>query len=168
MPDALTLIKKHQAKGVFIDTNLLVLLLVGRVNPQRIPTFKRTQNFTLHDFRLLARMLKWFGSPLIATPHVLSQLSDLTDLPGEERRAARKLFKVAVETIEERYEPARHLVKHPLFERFGLSDASVAAICERNVLVLTADLQLHVALDYSGLDALNFNHVRSLPPRIWL
>ena len=51
---------------------------------------------------------------------------------------------------------------HPLFKRFGLGDASVAAVCERKVLVLTADLQLQVALQGSGLDALNFNHVRAL------
>ena len=54
------------------------------------------------------------------------------------------------------------LVQNPTFERFGLGDASIAAVCKRNVLVLTADLQLQVALELLGLDALNFNHVRAL------
>jgi len=53
MLDAEGLLKKHKAKGVFIDTNLLVLLLVGRVNIERVRNFKRTQNFTVEDFRLL-------------------------------------------------------------------------------------------------------------------
>jgi hypothetical protein len=45
--DAKALIEKHRAKGVLVDTNLLVLLLVGAVNKQRIPRFKRTAgNFT--------------------------------------------------------------------------------------------------------------------------
>jgi hypothetical protein len=57
-------------------------------------------------------------------------------------------------------------VKHRLFERFGLGDASVAAVCERNVVVLTADLQLQIALVASGLDAINFNHVRSIGWRV--
>jgi hypothetical protein len=44
--------------------------------------FKRTQDFTIEDFDLVARLICWFGK-LIATPHVLSQVSDLTDLPGK-------------------------------------------------------------------------------------
>jgi hypothetical protein len=79
MLDALGLLHKHRAKGVFIDANLLVLLLVGRVNPGRIQTFKRTSDFAVGDFHLLESLVVWFGQPLVATPHVLSQLSDLTD-----------------------------------------------------------------------------------------
>ena len=162
MLDAEALIEKHRAKGVFVDTNLLVLLLVGLVNTERIRNFKRTQDFTIDDFHLLERLVEWFSSPLIATPHVLSQVSDLTDLSGEERRLIRELFKSTIAEIEERYDTARELVQNPLFDRFGLGDASIAAVCERNVLVLTADVQLQVALSTSGFDALNFNHVRAL------
>ena len=38
----------------------------------------------------------------------------------------------------------------------------MAAVCERDVVVLAADVQLHLALQYSRLDAINFNHVRAL------
>ena len=147
---------------MLVDTNLLVLLLVGRVNTERIRNFKRTQDFTVDDFHLLQRLVMWFGTPLFATPHVLSQVSDLTNLPGPEGPSIRRLFQTTVELIEEQYDAARTLVQNPLFKRFGLGDASIAAVCERNVLVLTADVQLHVALEVLGLDALNFNHVRPL------
>ena len=96
MLDAGALIKKHRAKGALVDANLLVLFLVGSVNKRRILTFKRTQNFTIEDFDLLTNLIDWFGG-LFATPHVLSQTSDLTDLPGKERIEVRRLFKVAVE-----------------------------------------------------------------------
>jgi len=59
---------------------------------------------------------------------VLSQLSDLTDLPGQERNAIRDLLKIIIETIEEQYDPAKQLVNHPLFKLFGLGDASIAAL----------------------------------------
>jgi hypothetical protein len=100
--------------------------------------------------------------PLVATPHVLNQVSDLTDLGGREAALVRQLLKSTVEAVQERYDQARHLVRHPLFERFGLGDASVAAVRERNVVALTADVQLHTELACRGLDALNFNHVRAL------
>ena len=162
MPDAATLIDRHRGAGVFVDTNLLVLLLVGSVNPHRIANFKRTQDYTVGDFRLLRRLVDWFGKPLVATPHVLSQVSDLTDLSGREAIAVRELFRSTVGVIDERYHEARSLVVHPLFQRFGLGDASVAAVCAQNIVVLTADVQLQVALGSLGLDAINFNHVRSL------
>jgi len=162
MLDAGALITKHRGKGVFVDTNLLVLLVVGSVNPNRVATFKRTQDFTLGDFRMLSRLVDWFGKPLVTTPHVLSQVSDLTDLAGPEAIVARELLKSTIEVVEERYDEARRLVVHPLFRRFGLGDASVAAVCERGIVVLTADVQLQVALACLGLDAINFNHIRSL------
>lgn len=118
MLDAGALIEKHRSKGVLVDANLLVLFLVGRLSRRRILEFKRTQNFTIEDFDPLSNLINWFGK-LVATPHVLSQVSDLTD-------------------------------------------AAIATVCSRGVLVLTADLNLQLALQRRGADALNFNHVRTL------
>ena len=161
MLDAAALIEKHRAKGVLVDTNLLVLFLVGRVNRRRILNFKRTGDFTIEDYDLLARLIAWFGK-LIATPHVLSQVSDLTDLTGNELTAIRELFKVLVEKVEESYDTSRLLVGDPAFKRLGLTDATIATVCSRGVLVLTADAELHVALQERAIDALNFNHIRPL------
>ena len=134
MLDARALIEKHRAKGVLVDTKLLVLFLVGAVNKRRILEFKCTQNFTIEDFDLLERLIDWFGR-LIATPHVLSQVSDLADLPGRERRSIRQLLKVVVERIDESYDPSRTLVSDPIFERLGLTDAAIATVCSRGILV---------------------------------
>jgi hypothetical protein len=162
MLDAGALIRKHKANGVLVDANLLVLLFVGLVNTGRIRNFKRTSDFTVEDFQLLLSLIDWFGAPLVTTPYVLSQVSDLTDLPGEERASIRALFMAKIELIEEHYDPGRQLVKNPVFQRHGLADASIAAVCKRRILVLTADLQLQVALGSLGLEALDFNHVRAL------
>ena len=162
MLDARALIEKHRAKGVLVDTNLLVLFLVGTVNRQRITNFKRTGDFSIEDYELLARLIAWFGK-LIATPHVLTQVSDLTDLAGNELVASRKLFKkLVIEQIEETYDGSRLLVADSCFDRFGLTDAAIATVCSRGVLVLTTDLRLHLMLQERNIDALNFNHIRPL------
>ena len=161
MLDVGALIEKHRARGALVDANLLVLFLVGSVNKRRIQTFKRTQNFTIEDFDLLTRLIGWFGK-LFATPHVLSQASDLADLRGKERIKVRRLFKVAVEKIDESYDPSRILVAHPMFERFGLTDTAIATVCSRGILVVTADVELQLEVQQRGADALNFNHVRPL------
>src|SRR5579871_833726 len=155
--DAQALIEKHKAKGVLVDTNLLVLLLVGAVNQERILNFKRTADFDIKDYKLLVRLMNWFGR-LISTPHVLSQVSDLANLSGKEQAAVRDLLRfLVVEKVEESYDESRVLVNDPDFARLGLADAAIATVCSRGVLVLTADLQLQLALQARNLDALNFN-----------
>src|ERR1017187_314197 len=161
MLDAEALIVKHRAKGVLVDTSLLVLFLVGTVNRQRILNFKRTGDFTIEDYDVLVRLIGWFGK-LIATPRVLSQVRDLTDLSGNELTAVREVFKALVEQIEESYDASRLLVDDPAFERFGLTDAAIATVCSRGILVLTTDARLQLALQERDIDALNFNHIRPL------
>jgi len=102
------LIMKHRGKGVFVDTNLFVLQLVGLVNTKRIRDFKRTQDFTVEDFRTLRDLIDWFGTPLVTTPHVLSQISDLTDLSGPEATVIRRLLKSTIEVTLETYDSAKH------------------------------------------------------------
>ena len=159
--DAGALIEKHRGRGVLVDSNLLVLFFVGLANRRRIRDFKQTQNFTVDDFDLLTRLVTLFGK-IIATPHVLAQVSDLAVLPGKELRTVRELFRTTVHEIDESYDPSRVLVESPLFSRLGLTDAAIASVCSRGVLVLTADVELHLALQRLGADALNFNHVRQL------
>ena len=104
---------------------------IGRKVFSWTQNFKRTLDFTRDDLHLLQRLVEWFGAPLMATPHVLSQVSDLTDLSDEVFRLIRKLFKSTVAQIEEHYDTARELVQNPLFDRFGLGDASIAAVIDR-------------------------------------
>jgi len=112
------LIEKHRGSGVLIDTNLLVLFLVGSVNKKRIPNFKRTDGFTVDDYDLLPRLMGWFGK-LIATPHVLAQVSDLTDLHGNELGVVREKFRSLVDVIEESFDVGREIVSDSIFMRLG-------------------------------------------------
>ncbi len=73
--------------GLLIDTNLLVLFVVGGVNPHRIENFKRTRKYTRADYDLLRRLLKEFY-PLYTLAHVMAEVSNLTDLSGTEREKA--------------------------------------------------------------------------------
>jgi hypothetical protein len=99
---------------------------------------------------------------LVSTPHVLSQISDLTDLSGNELTKIRKLFRILIGDIQEKFDTARTIAESPVFERLGLCDAAIQTVCAQDILVLTSDLQLHLALETRGADALNFNHVRQL------
>src|SRR6476646_10816315 len=80
-----------RANGILIDTNLLVLLVVGSVNRDRIARFKRTTGYSAADWDLLIGILEQI--PLRYTlPHVLAEVSALTDLRGPELEMARTVL----------------------------------------------------------------------------
>ena len=67
-----------------------------------------------------------------------------------------------VPAFEERYTPARDLATHGHFPRFGLTDIAIADLVPDRHLVLTDDLPLYHYLSTTGVDAINFNHIRTL------
>lgn len=154
------LIEKHRANGLLIDTNLLLLYLIGRTNKSRIQTFKRTQQYTVEDFELLEILISQFTA-LITTPHLLTELSNLATLQGPELLKLRSVFKETVEQTHEFYDESRHIVSDAAFNRLGLADAAIATLCRRSLLVLTDDLELYHSLTTCGFDAINFNHIRT-------
>jgi hypothetical protein len=161
MPDLEELIQRHKSRGVLVDSNLLVLYLVGATNPKRIQSFKRTQRYTIEQFEILQRLIACFSS-VIATPHVLTEVSNLTDLDGRERLLIRELFRRHVLVMDERFVKSQTVVQDALFDRLGLTDSAIASLHEEDVLVVTDDLHLHLALERRGVDSLNFNHVLAL------
>ena len=93
---------------------------------------------------------------------MLSQVSDLADLSGHELVAVREASRQMVERVDERFDASRIVVADATFKRFGLTDAALATVSSRGLLVLTADTHLHRALQERDIDSLNFNHVRLL------
>lgn len=161
MTDVHQLINRHRGGGLLVDTNLLLLYLIGRTNKNRILNFKRTQAYTIEDFDLLERFMAEFKA-LITTPHVLTEVSNLGDLHGPEREAFRSLFVRTVERSIEHYHESRSVVNESCFRRLGLTDAGISALASHGFLFLTDDLDLYLTLATQGADAINFNHLRPL------
>ena len=146
---------------LLVDTNLLVLLAVGMVNRDRIENFKRTRQYTVQDFDLLLRVLGRWRS-LHTVPHVLAEVSNLTDLPGSERPKVRQVLKETISVLTEVELSSARAAQDPIYPALGLVDAAIAAIArEHECTVLTDDLDLYLRLQHDNLQALNFTHLRA-------
>jgi hypothetical protein len=154
------LIQKHRAHGLLIDSNLFLLYLVGNTNEQRIPRFDRTQQYTIPEFRLLSHLVGQFRT-VITTPHVLTEVSNLARLNGPELRKLRAKFHEVVQKTVEFYDESRFVTADSLFAKFGLTDAAIGTVSRLPMLVLTDDLPLYLTLVKRGVDAINFNHIRT-------
>src|SRR4051812_13958525 len=82
-----------------IDTNILLLHVVGSWNRALIPSSKRTSVFTEEDFDLLQETLSAY-SPLLVTPAILTEVSNL--LPTQAHRLLAATMVTVFEPFEER------------------------------------------------------------------
>ena len=146
--------------GLLVDTNLLVLFIVGTVNRRRIESFKRTRHYTREDYDLLVRVLDKF-KPLYTIAHVLAEVSNLTDLTGTERRDALRVLKDTLFRLKETEMPSTEAVDHRFYGRVGLTDAAIAAAARKHkCAVLTDDFDLYHSLVGDEIVALNFTYLR--------
>jgi len=147
--------------GLLIDTNLLVLFIVGSVNINRIESFKRTQKYSKADYKFLCRVLDAF-KPLYTLAHVMAEVNNLTDLTGTERSRARYLQQQLLSVLREPAMASAHAATSSHYERLGLVDAAIATLArEHECAVLTDDLDLYLALSHDGVDVYNFAHLKA-------
>jgi hypothetical protein len=155
-----SVISKHRKGGILVDSNLLLLLLVGVCDRSLIARCKRLNAYTQGDFDLLLEFCGRFRQ-IVTTPHLLTEVSNLFE--KNEPRILKIFFTFLsqhVFKLDEVSEKSSTLVQHKHFTHFGLADSAVAQACDGGLLILTDDLRLYDALARHGADAVNFNHLR--------
>jgi len=150
---------RYRSKGV-IDTNLLLLFVVGAFDRKEIGRFRRTTKFLPEDFDLLVRFMGFFQS-VVTTPHILTEVSNLAGQIGDHVKGGvfAKLAQGVVEFQEEHVSTVE-LTTQPSFVRFGVTDTAVLHHARGRFLVLTDDFPLSQYLQHHGVDVVNFNHLR--------
>lgn len=154
-------IQQYASRGVLIDTNLLLMYLVGLYDRGYVAQFKRTRKYTAEDFDIVQRFVCPFHRR-ITTPHVLSELTNLSKGLSDQRAAGffGTLVQVLRGATEIHVEKDRILADRKL-PRFGFTDLSlVEAARELGCLVLTDDFPAWGLLMREKCAAINFNHLR--------
>ncbi len=111
---------------LLIDTNLLVLYVVGTINANRVSQFKRTQAYTAADYQLLYGVMKEFAE-VWTVPQVMAEVSNLTDLKGHEFELARNVLRRSIHETVEIQVSSRVASEHSLFAPLGITDAAIAS-----------------------------------------
>jgi hypothetical protein len=155
------LLEKYKAKGLLIDANLLLLYLVGSYDVRLIGDgkYNKLSKYVVEDFELLVRLIRIFKTG-VTTAHVLTEVSNLTgDLPESTKAECLGVFGRTFADMHELVVPNLDVAKRPEFCYLGLTD-SVLAQLSNEVLIVSDDGRLVAKLSESGLEALNFNHLR--------
>ena len=169
MNEEIALVEKYKApnKGVLVDANLLLLLVLGTVRPQLIVTNARLASFTHADYDLINGLVAQFKR-VVSTPNILTEVSNLANkVTDADKELFHAIFaKVITEVIktEEYVDSASVANGQPDTWKLGLADAVATKVCmTQEVLLLSTDLQLVGHVQKMGAAALNFNHLRHFP-----
>ncbi len=150
--------------SVLVDSNLLLLLVVGLWNQKAITDQKRLNGMTAADFRLLQRFLASFPT-ICTTPHVLTEVSNLAgSATGQTRHAIFHQLAILLTILDERIMPSQELSRRAEFRSFGLTDAALASL-NSEMLLLTEDGRLASHLQRQGWIALSLRDLRQLPSK---
>jgi len=155
------LISQYRAKGVILDANLLMLLLVGSYNRARIPSFKRTKRYIEDDYDILRLIIDPFKK-FVTTPAILVEISNLTGAIDSHFDAPFfELFREYVQNAYEVYIPSVELMEISEWLEFGLTDIGmIQAARQHEYLIITDDMRLHALLELAGMDVIGFSNVR--------
>lgn len=140
-------------KAVAIDTNPLVLLVVGMTSPAYIRRHRRlTPTYDAQHFEMIRRLLIQ-GPRVVCTSHVLTEASNLLRQTGEPMRS--EIMRTYCAFIQSAEEPVKEAARSPSFIRLGLTDAALSLLDPKEVRLLTVDHDPHTACSRRGFEVLN-------------
>ena len=145
--------------GAFIDTNLLVLLLVGSVDRDLVARHRRTRNFFPEDYDRLTAMIDSLDRVFV-TPNTLTETSNLLNESGD-RRLMTQLGLLTQQAVEV-YVASQEAANSGVFNRLGLTDAVLLEAISVSRPLITVDFDLYGAALAKGDNvAFNFTHWQS-------
>ena len=149
------------SSGIYVDANLLVLLVAGLTRRGLISKHRRLREYSVEDYDLLIRILEQAGSVFV-TPNTVPEASNLLSHHGEPERS--NLMTTLGKLIEESHEtviPSKEASSDNRFVRLGVTDVALLRAASPKTPLLTVDLDLFLAASaQSGASAINFNHRR--------
>lgn len=158
------LVVQHKAKGIFLDTNVLLLFIFAVYQPSKIG-LKRLDKYVKEDGDLIKNYVNNF-SRIITTPHILAETSNLARQISKDKHwveLATKLYPLFCTAQQDaliQLNINEYTVDAELFEKLGLTDAYIASTTVNEQLLLTDDLDLYLAALSRESDAINFTHMR--------
>ncbi len=143
--------------AVILDSQLLLLLIVGTADRAYIQKHRRLQDYSEADFSFLVDLIS-SAPEIVVTPNTLTETSNLARYIAEPARShIGELFRVVAKTARERYRESGRAADRDEFLQLGLADAVLLDLLDESQVLLTADEDLYFAAISQGLNALYFS-----------
>lgn len=140
---------------LLLDTNVLLVLIVGTLRPDMLSKHARLKAFD-SDFFNFVRAQAGADTKHVSTPHILTEVSNLLG-SGKQQIVDRgnQVFRNYVAKLNEVYRASKELVDLPVFTSIGLADTSIASLSKGGLRIVTVDWELCNRLTDEGFDVVN-------------
>jgi hypothetical protein len=146
-----------------VDTNLLVLYIVGSTRRDLVEQHKRLRAYKSADFDLLVKTMS-IAQGIVLTPNTLTETSNLLTqgIDEPDRTQLRRVLGLLVHAHQEQGLPSASVVDGINFLRLGLTDESILQLLPLGPYsLLTDDFDLYYAASFAGAAVINFTHLRA-------
>lgn len=158
--------EKYGKNKLVLDTNLFILLLVGAYDKNFFKNCSATKGFCSSDYDLLLEIFKYFDTKIIITPHILTEISNLS------RRDIKKpeidyFFKVVVDQLKSCKEESVSLerllgIKIEVLTNYGFPDMSIIEVAKKmGAVILTNEINLCGYANLSCVVNINFSNIKA-------
>ena len=156
--------KKYGKRPLILDTNLLILLLVGLCDKDRVSSCELTSSYSYNDCELLYEIFKYFKTEIIVTPHVIAELSNLThSLPDKKHHYFFSMLVSKLTSFREEQITISELLgtKLEIIVRFGFPDLGILETAKRiEAVILTNDSGFSYYANSLHIPCIGFENVR--------
>lgn len=137
---------------ILIDTNALIILIMGRINPKLINTHRRTSIYDQEDYYNLIEFVKDI-SKIITLPNILTEVDNLlnSDL-GKYHYQYIKVFLEFLKQSNEKYFETKKIIESQHFLNLGLTDSAIIEVAKDCDYLITADSKLS---DFAKANSIN-------------
>lgn len=130
---------------LIIDTNLLLLLIIGSIDDgMHIDKSGRLNNYDMGDYDNILKIIK-NTKEIYITPYIATEVSNLIDLKGNLKEKAFEICREIFNNFKQVKIDIHSDINENSFIYFGLADASLVKLAP-NYNILTADNRLLVEL----------------------
>ena len=129
------------SSGYFVDSSLLLLLVVGSYGKHLTDRHKRLQNYAIDDYDLLLQLLS-DKSHVFVLPNTLNETSSLlAQHRNPQRTRLFQHFKRLICKSQEIVVASAQACSNEHFSRLGLTDSALLEVASTEIPLIAADLQ---------------------------
>ena len=146
---------------IFVDTNALILLVVGLIDRSLISKHNRTSIYELIDFENLASLIGDFEK-IVTTPNILTEVDNLlNNFQKGHRWAYYQVLRDLISKSTEKFIESKMIIDlNPFFE-LGLANTGVLELSKNCDFLITGDSKLSDYANVFGIKVVDLVKIRN-------
>ncbi len=125
--------------SVILDSNILILFLVGHITPNKISSHNATSIYTLEHFEFLLDKVRKFDH-ILTCPNIVTEVDNvLNNFKGENRNTFLDLTKTIYKNSIEKYISTKSILDLWQYDKLGITDTAILSMANECDLLISGD-----------------------------